>query len=238
MEKARRQQSGVREILEEAQSGKIYDVYCVPSGDQVSVIFFDVTDILEYEKRQEERVRNLYREVIYSVTQGKLLLVEQKEIELLKTGVYISSHPILTKTDVASCRRQVQEVLESRPLPSKVRYNILLGTSEAVTNVLKHATEGQMSLYMVGDHLRIFVSDNGSGIDLSELPRTTLMAGYSTKHSAGWGFYLLLKVMDRIVLSTSSQGTTIMLEINLVDAPEKAATDNITTLKEGNVHYA
>jgi HD-GYP domain-containing protein (c-di-GMP phosphodiesterase class II)/anti-sigma regulatory factor (Ser/Thr protein kinase) len=238
VEKARRQQSGVREILEEAQSGKIYDVYCVPSGDQVSVIFFDVTDILEYEKKQEERVRNLYREVIYSVTQGKLLLVEQKEIELLKTGVYISSHPILTKTDVASCRRQVQEVLESRPLPSKVRYNILLGTSEAVTNVLKHATEGQMSLYMVGDHLRIFVSDNGSGIDLSELPKTTLMAGYSTKHSAGWGFYLLLKVMDRIILSTSSQGTTIMLEINLVDAPEKVATNNITIFKEENVRHA
>ncbi|GAV21490.1 HD-GYP domain-containing protein [Carboxydothermus pertinax] len=110
VEKARRQQGRVREILEEAQSGKIYDIYCIPTGDEVSVIFFDVTDILEYEKKQEERVRNLYREVIYSVTQGKLLLVEQKEIELLKTGVHITSHPILAKTDVASCRWQVQEV--------------------------------------------------------------------------------------------------------------------------------
>ncbi|MBF7084014.1 HD domain-containing protein [Desulfallas sp. Bu1-1] len=238
VEKARIQQGGVREILEEAQSGKIYDIYCVPTGDEVSVIFFDVTDILEYEKKQEERVRNLYREVIYSVTQGKLLLVEQKEIELLKTGVHISSHPILAKTDVANCRRQVQEVLESRPLPPKVRYNILLGTSEAVTNVLKHATEGQMSLYMVGDLLRIFVSDNGSGIDLSELPRTTLMAGYSTKHSVGWGFSLLLKTMDRIVLSTGPRGTTIVLEIKLVDTPEKVVTNNITTLKEENVRYA
>ncbi|GAV23152.1 hypothetical protein cpu_16620 [Carboxydothermus pertinax] len=95
-----------------------------------------------------------------------------------------------------------------------------------------------MSLYMDGDFLRIFVSDNGSGIDLSELPRTTLMAGYSTKHSAGWGFTLLLKTMDRIFLSTGPRGTTIVLEINLVDTHEKVATNNITALKEERVHYA
>lgn len=238
VEKAWKHQSGVREILEEPQSGKIYDVYCVPSGNQVNIMFFDVSDILEYEKKQEERVRTIYRDVIYSVTQGKLLLVEQQEIEVLKKQGNISSYPIKTKSDVANCRRQVQELLDSHSISSKTRYNILLAVSEVVTNVLKHATEGQMSLYLVGNFLRIAVSDNGSGIDLSDLPRTTLMAGYSTKRSAGLGFSLLLKVMDRIVLSTGSQGTSIVLEIDLAGSAEEPVSKKTVDHHEEKICHA
>jgi putative nucleotidyltransferase with HDIG domain len=215
VDKAKNQKGRVREFIEESETGKVFDIYCVPFDQQVKIMFFDVSHFLDYEKNQEERVKAMYREVIYSVTQGKLLLIDDHEISDFYQSKLVSEATIKNKTDVAHCRAQIQKVLEDIVLPEKLKFNLLLCTSEATTNVLKHSTEGQMKVYRHNGVLRIIVKDNGSGIKLSDIPKSTLLSGYSSKVSMGKGFTLLLKLMDRVIMNTGPTGTTVVLEMNV-----------------------
>jgi putative nucleotidyltransferase with HDIG domain len=215
VQKAKNQKSRVREFTEDPETGKVFDVYCVPFGQQVKVMFFDVSHFLDYEKNQEERVKSMYRDVIFSVTQGKLLLVDDHEINDFYQSDLVSEAAIKNKVDVSYCREQVQKILEEVDIPEKQKFNLLLCTSEATTNVLKHSTEGQMKIYRHNEVLRVIVKDNGSGIELSEIPKSTLLSGYSTKVSMGKGFSLLLKLMDRVIMNTGPTGTTVVLEMKV-----------------------
>lgn len=69
-----------------------------------------------------------------------------------------------------------------------------------------------MKIYKDGNVLKVYVRDTGDGIKLEDLPRSTLLAGYSSRKSLGQGLNILLKFMDRVFLSTNSQGTTLVLE--------------------------
>jgi putative nucleotidyltransferase with HDIG domain len=215
IKKARNQKSRVREFIEDPKTGKVFDIYCVPIEQQVKVMFFDVSHLLDYEKKQEERVKSMYRDIIFSVTQGRLLLADDLEINSFYESDLVAEATIKSKADVAHCREQVQKVLEALVIPDKLKFNLLLCTSEATTNVLKHSTEGQMKVFRHKDALRVIVKDNGSGIELSDIPKSTLLSGYSTKMSMGKGFSLLLKLMDRVIINTGPNGTTVVLEMKL-----------------------
>jgi anti-sigma regulatory factor (Ser/Thr protein kinase) len=221
-------QSEAREMIEDVKNGKIYDVYCIPLGSSFQLFLTDVTAILDYERKQEKLVQDLYRDVIFSVTNGKMELLNREDLEKVYQQKFHGSLPIEKKSDVPLCRQMVQEVLTQLAIPGKVSFQILLCTSEVVTNVLKHATSGKMNICYDQGTLQIIVEDSGSGIDLSELPKSTLLPGYSTKVSLGQGFNLLLKMMDKVKLFTSSKGTTIVLEIQLkehtnINTPQKLA---------------
>jgi HD-GYP domain-containing protein (c-di-GMP phosphodiesterase class II)/anti-sigma regulatory factor (Ser/Thr protein kinase) len=220
VKKAKSKQHRIRDFIEEAETGKVYDIYCVPFDQQVKIMFFDVSHLLDYEKKQEERVRLLYRDVIYSVTQGKLLLADNQEIKSFYQTTLVEEALIKTKLDVAQCREKVKKVLEDVDIPEKMKFNLLLCTSEAVTNVLKHATEGLMKVYQHEKSLRIIVEDDGSGMELSDIPKSTLLSGYSSKISMGQGYSLLLKLMDQVIISTGKTGTTIVLEMKIVSEKE------------------
>lgn len=64
----------------------------------------------------------------------------------------------------------------------------------------------------------VAVSDQGNGIEHLTLPRAVLLKGYSTKHSLGIGYTVMLGVADRVLLATSKDGTTVILTKSL-DAP-------------------
>ncbi|UHA60845.1 hypothetical protein KDJ21_003835 [Metabacillus litoralis] len=70
-------------------------------------------------------------------------------------------------------------------------------------------------IYKKENILRIVVKDTGSGMRIDDIPKATLLSGYSSKISLGHGFSLMLKLMDQIKLATSSEGTTIVMEIGL-----------------------
>ncbi len=171
----------------------------------------------EYERKQELRIRTIYRDCLYAVTQGKLTLIEREELKSFNQGEKIAEFPVSEKNDVAACRTFIDQLLKDRHISEKKRYNVLLSISEAVTNVLKHAVEGKMKVYLNHDWLKVIVEDKGNGIKLSELPKSILLEGYSSKRSFGHGFSIMLKMMDKISIYTSTEGTTIILEVDLKD---------------------
>ncbi|WP_108671430.1 HD domain-containing phosphohydrolase [Peribacillus acanthi] len=205
------------EFIQDPSSKKIYNIHWVVIGSKVYVLFFDVSNFIEYENKQEVKIRRIYRDVIHSVTQGKLLLLEKDELDKYYSEEKIQEVSVQEKEDVSLCRKTVERLLEGCLIEDKKRYNILLSVSEAVTNVLKHATEGKMKVYLNDGWIKVIVEDKGSGIKLSELPRSTLLEGYSTKMSMGHGFGLMLKLLDKIALYTSKEGTTVILEAKVAN---------------------
>jgi putative nucleotidyltransferase with HDIG domain len=205
------------EYVMDDQSNKTYNVQWLTIGDKSYALIFDVSYLLQFEKKQKKEVFRIYRDVIFSVTQGKLLILEPAELKKYYEEEMVFEIAINEKQDVAKCRKFVAEFLDGQNIDGKKRYNILLALSEAVTNILKHAIDGKMKVYLIEDMFRIIVEDNGNGIRLRDLPKSTLLEGYSNKRSLGKGFAIMMKMMDRIAIYTSREGTTVILESFLHD---------------------
>ena len=52
-----------------------------------------------------------------------------------------------------------------------------------------------------------------------DLPASILLPGFSTKVSLGMGYTLMLKLVDRVRLSTGPEGTIVQLEKSFRPAP-------------------
>ncbi len=64
---------------------KVLDVHGIPFDyGKGSVVVFDVTKVVEADRQVEQERRKIYRDVIFSVAGGRLILVEKEE---LVTGV-------------------------------------------------------------------------------------------------------------------------------------------------------
>jgi GAF domain-containing protein/anti-sigma regulatory factor (Ser/Thr protein kinase) len=165
-------------------------------------------------ERGEALKKQFYRDVLYCLTNRKLVLCDREEIarewhdELTET-------PIQASADIKKCRDLTISHGRAAGMKEDRLEDLCLCVSEAATNALKHAGGGCMSLSCSGGVLRARVSDRGHGIDAMQLPHATLMRGFSTRGSMGLGFTLMHEMSDRLCLSTDDQGTTLVLEMAL-----------------------
>src|SRR5688500_14596397 len=80
-------------------------------------------------------------------------------------------------------------------LPNSVRDDVLLLTTELVTNAVRHSSAGPEALVRVElrratDRVRVAVSDEGTGFTAAEAPIERNEAG-------GWGLTLVDRIADR-----------------------------------------
>ncbi len=223
-----------KEFIVDTQSARILDAYFFPISEGACLVtIFDMTEVLKKEREREERELQIYRDVILAVTQGKLLLTIEDEIqEYLDQDSVHSEMRLLNAEDVAAARALVRSMLEPLPLPGRRKSQMVLCVSEAATNVIKHVGEGTVGIYLLDQAVRVVIRDNGPGIDISQLPQVTLRKGYSTKLSLGYGFSIMLDFLDRLIMSTKN-GTILVLEMTY--SPEKGsgeAADGKEVLQE------
>lgn len=165
----------------------------------------------DLQPNQKENTWEVYRDVIYASTHGSFLLIAKHEIAKYQQGEQLCAVKIVNREDVPKARNTAKEVFMELGLPSSkvMSYNLII--SEAVTNILKHAEYGEMTIYRAPDAFHVIISDKGPGFPLKILPKTTLMAGFSTKESLGQGFTLMMKMAKQVVLETSDTGSTLIL---------------------------
>lgn len=213
-----RSQQPVREHLPEHDL--IFDVYCVPAGDQIaSVLLFDVTPTLRAEREYSRRLARAYQDVLSAATGGRLALVEADEIRpLITDGEMLGELTLNHKMDGQAARRLVETAAQTAGLGSADLFRLKVCASEAMTNVFKHAGKGRVEVRRTEGRLRVIVSDQGDGIPLEILPKAILVGGYSTKRSLGKGFSIMLQYLDRLTICTSSEGTTIILEREILQS--------------------
>jgi GAF domain-containing protein/anti-sigma regulatory factor (Ser/Thr protein kinase) len=164
-------------------------------------------------QHSEMQKKQFYRDVLYCITNGKLVLSDREEL-LRDWESQTQILVIEAADDVKTCRDYVYEQARAAGIEAEERLNDLcLCTSEATTNALKHAGGGWMSVGQRDDFLRVWVCDHGNGIDTLRLPHSTLLRGFSTHRSMGLGFTLMHEMSDRLCLATDDRGTLLILEL-------------------------
>lgn len=169
--------------------------------------------------------RRFYKDALCAVTRGKLVLCEREELDSTwqSAGADKGRVDITSNADVPRARKFVEEALADQGLDEEKISDAALCATEAVGNVTKHADTGSLAVRTSENAVTIRIADEGPGIDFAHLPNAVLAAGFSTAPSLGMGYSILLELMDRVHLSTSSQGTLLLMEINKQEVDPLAA---------------
>jgi anti-sigma regulatory factor (Ser/Thr protein kinase) len=181
---------------------------------QQTEIYAEISDeMLDNLKEMQKREWEIYRDVIYAASKKKVKLILPNEVEQYKKDSVLLEYNIEERAHIPQCRNKVKSILESMNFPASTITSWLLAISEAITNSVKHAEKGKLTLLHNNgnDEVIAIVEDEGPGINLRDLPNAIFVEGYSTKKSLGQGFTIMLKIAAKIILSTSSFGTTLIL---------------------------
>lgn len=196
--------------LFQATDGELLEILC-----DMSVTALERAHYIQRTLDAEAKQRQHLKEVILSATGGKLKVFERNELDrYLETFTPVNHIPLVEPEDVGVARRSA-EALFADQLGENRMHDLVLCISEGATNVVRHGQGGSMSLGTVDGRAVAYFADHGPGIDPESLPKATLMRGFSTKVSMGFGFSVLLQLLDGIVLHSGKDGTHLILELSL-----------------------
>jgi len=172
--------------------------------------------IAEQQLREaEDQQRGFVRDVLYSVSEGRLrLCLRPEELPAPLPQEQNEEIPLSTLT-LGDVRNRVREAAAACDFPEDRWQDLMAAASECAMNAVQHGGIGATASVradVTGDQLQVWVRDNGRGIDVSDLPKATLMKGYSGSSGFGHGFFLMLQYVDTIYLMTGASGTTVVLE--------------------------
>jgi anti-sigma regulatory factor (Ser/Thr protein kinase) len=170
----------------------------------------------------ENRRRSFNREVLLAVTGGVLQLSDDQELRDMVRGEPDIVKSLAEPIDASQFRRQILEEIKNRAITDLRIDDLGTAATEAATNAIKHGSGGTAYVWFRPENAAVLIEDDGGGISPSELARATLERGFSTRVSLGMGFYMMLESVDKIVLSTSDRGTSILL---IVSGAEKSTVE-------------
>ncbi|MHB2019545.1 MAG: response regulator [Candidatus Xenobia bacterium] len=164
----------------------------------------------------EEKTRELLKQFVNAFSGGIFHMVEESELHgLMQIGQEIASQDIEHADQIGRARALTEEKLLELGMDRDRVFDMVLCVSEATTNALKHGEGGSMSIHKSGEDVQVWIADHGCGIDMDLLAKSTLMKGFSTKMTLGYGFTILRELLDRVYLNTSPRGTTVGLQMNI-----------------------
>jgi len=191
-------------------SSSILDPLCLYAGLAALPLF------ALYQRKERERLeairRDIHREVLYAVTNGKVCLCDRREIER-EWPARSDDLPIHREFHIRDVREAVKRTARACGMASERAEDLGLCASEAATNALLHGSGGSATVEERDGCVRIRVSDQGRGINPADLPRATLLKGWSSEASMGLGFTVINETADRVFLYTGTDGTVVIVEM-------------------------
>jgi anti-sigma regulatory factor (Ser/Thr protein kinase) len=170
------------------------------------------------QEKERERVdamrRHIYREVLFSVTSGKIHLCDRTEIDREWPGLE-GALSVEREEDIRRVRDLARRMGLDAGMTEDRAQEFALCASEAATNALLHGSGGAATVACIERRLRIRIADQGDGIDPDDLPRATLLKGWSKRASMGLGFTIINETADRLYLYTGPTGTTLIVEMGV-----------------------
>ena len=197
-----------------------FDEHVLPLIEMMaSLIVAAISAVSEAEARRalsisEARQQTLLRDVLASVTEGKLRLcgaADELPEPLTAFGEPIALTP--ERAGLCELRGLAQEAARGVGHPENRQSDLATAVSEAGMNAIVHGGGGT-AWVMTGENgaVRVRVEDHGSGITMENLPKATLSRGFSTKATLGHGLKMMLETSDRLYLLTGPGGTTVVIE--------------------------
>lgn len=194
----------------------------VPTTAEMALLLgWDLGGVNQLVFDHQETVRDLYRDLFYAASQSRLVLMRREEVPeyLPPSAERVVTH-LERPEDIGLCRTAVMERLFQLGYARRPVLEFGLAASEAATNAIKHGGGGRFTLLITPDSWYALVEDRGPGIDLSQLPYSTLLAGFTTSPSLGigYGFTTMLRSLDRVGLYNGPPGVTLLLQKNAPDS--------------------
>jgi PAS domain S-box-containing protein len=170
------------------------------------------TDITE-QRETETRQRRLAREMLYSLTEGKMRLAETRD-DLPAPLDSANDEVALAARTLHILRKRVEAVAERFGFVKERKHDLLTAVGEASMNAVKHAKNGVGRVYADPERgiVQVWVTDEGHGIAADQIHRA-LERGWTTG-GFGHGWWFILKAVDRVYLLTGTAGTTVVLEMD------------------------
>lgn len=202
-----------RELVVEPLSDKYYDIHAIPLGTQAGgILILDVSSVIKKERELLKQQWENYKEIIQSLTRNKIILIRKDELnEILESFTKRNVIPILSSAKLSDLRESIKSIIQSEGIHSGRSFGFVLAIHEALTNVIKHAKEGEIEFWVNENQMLVLVKDQGNGIALQDIPKATIINGYSTKATLGVGFHLIAHYSDKVYLLSNKSGTTVGL---------------------------
>ncbi len=189
------------------------------SGERLVLsLVLDVTDRIRAEDAQQEAERQqkvFLRDVLSSVTEGRLRLCDTVADLPEKLDNDSETFDLTQSDGVAKLRKRATQIAQAAGIDAERVADLEVAIGEAASNAIRHARNGRAKIAWgsEGDGcLQVWIEDEGSGISVDRLPRATLERGFTTAGSLGHGFWLMLRLADRLSLKTGQSGTTVVIE--------------------------
>jgi signal transduction histidine kinase len=119
-----------------------------------------------------------------------------------------------------NCRFQIPDDLPRAVLPPEIRHNVFLAVKEALTNALKHARAGEVSLraQMAQNQIEIIIQDDGAGFEPGLLETATARSGLKNMRQR------IESLGGQFAIQTAPEkGTKIIIRFDCpAEAPEPA----------------
>lgn len=186
-----------------------------------------VRDITE-RKRLEAEKKAFYRQTILSVTDGKLDIRDQLDLQTYIDCAEVTL-AVAGPEDAGRARRLIAAHCTANELLGDRQDEFVVAAGEAITNAVKHGGGGCVYTGTLDGEVWVAASDDGPGIDSLILPNAILRRGFSTKPSLGLGYTIMLDVADRVLLCTGSKGTIVILFKSITEPPPADLSDVVDT---------
>lgn len=162
--------------------------------------------------KSEARQRVLVKDVLASVTEGKLRLCNSAA-DLPERLPALGEPLPLSRKALRDLRHRVMKAAQATGLDKDRANDLITASSEAGMNAVVHAGGGKATVGMdvEAGMVQVWVEDEGRGIAMSSIPRATLDRGYTTAGTLGHGFKMVLGTVDAVWLLTGPSGTTVVL---------------------------
>ena len=164
-------------------------------------------------KSASEQQQTFLRDVLASVTEGRLLLSSSPAQLPPLRGLAAGPIPLALEGGLRELRQQAQKAAADAGMAEERQFDLVTAASEAGMNAVVHAGSGTGWVSASADGVvQVRVEDAGTGITMENLPKATLARGFSTKATLGHGLKMMLETVDRLYLLTGKEGTIVVLE--------------------------
>ncbi len=181
-------------------------------------------DITEHVQIEEEK-QEFYRNTIKSVTQGKIDIVSYEEIEAYVDPTGLIS-TVVSPLDSTIARCSLLGFYMSKGFTNDKLGLFEAAVGEAITNAINHANGCLVYAGASDEFVWAAIVDKGDGISNILLPKAILRRGFSSKVSMGMGYTIMMEGTNNIKLCTGSNGTTIVLTVNIKSSQSAPSLDD------------
>jgi len=177
------------------------------------ILDFERERLLHEERMSARKQKNFLRDVLASVTEGRLHLCDTPEDLPERLAHTWETIPLSAETGLNSLRKSIESCGIAENFCQGRWQDLILAAGEAAMNAIVHAGGGTAQVRgNNAGRIQVWIEDSGTGITLENLPKATLKRGFTTANTMGFGIKMMLQVVDRVFLLTGADGTTVVLE--------------------------